>query len=294
MSINERDITSSSSPSNFRSSNITTNITDFGINWANTANTFQGWFSEWIVDDSEIDLNTFYKIKRDLASQFSITSVMNPPNELRVMKLYNQKVVDENHWFQNAISFMPTFLKSSPFSSQPAIYAFQNGISGTSDELRLSLLWSDVISDVEYNSTYTNVDVSVPFDNGPRCVLGSLSRAFYYYNQLTSLTYYNNTVQVFSSLNYLNVQGEKLKVSAIRVNTPNGNRTISRGTQSSTVSTSISTAIGPYSGVFARIGINQVWGGWLFSFASFRSTPNLTDWDNNIYPNYRDKYSAED
>jgi hypothetical protein len=154
-------------------------------------------------------------------------------------------------------------------------------------------MWADVATDVEYNSTYTNVDVSVAFDNGSRCILGSLTRNYYYYNQLTSLTWYNNSIRDFSSLGYLNAEGQKLKVSAIRVYTPNGNRTLSRGTQSSTVSTSINTAVGPYSGVFARVGNSQVWEGWIFSFASFRSVPDPTDWTNVIYPNYRDKYSAQ-
>jgi hypothetical protein len=292
MSINERDITSGGAISNWRTTNITTSITNLGLNWGSIANTFQGWFSEWIVDATNLSLNDFYKIKYNLASQWSITSVTSPPNELRVMKLYNQKSVNENHWYQNTVSNMPNFIKSSSFSGQPAIYAFQNGISGTTTELRNSLMWADVATDVEYDSIYTNVDVSVAFDGTFRCVLGSLTRSYYYYNSLNSMIYYNNSIRDFSSLGYTNTEGQKLKVSALRVYTPNGNRSLSRGTQTSTVTSSINTAIGPYSGVFARVGNSIVWEGWLFSFASFRSIPDPTDWTNTIYPQYRDKYSA--
>jgi hypothetical protein len=153
LSINERETTAGGAISNWRTTNITTSITNLGLNWAGIANTFQGWVSEWIVDTTNLSLNDFYKIKYNLASQWSITSVTSPSNELRVMKLYNQKSVNENHWYQNTVSYMPNFIKSSSFSGQPAIYAFQNGISGTTTELRNSLMWADVATDVEYNST---------------------------------------------------------------------------------------------------------------------------------------------
>jgi hypothetical protein len=293
MSINEREVPANGLASNWRTTDITSSITNLGLNWTSIANTFQGWFSEWIVDTTDLSLNEFYKIKYDLASQWSITSVTSPVNELRVMKLYNQKSVNENHWYQNTVSYMPDFIKSSSFSGQPAIYAFQNGISGNTTELRNSLMWADVATDAEYNSTYTNVDISVTFStSGNPCVLGSLSRAYYYINLPTALNYYNNSIVLFSAVSYLNSEAQKIKVSAMRVYTPNGNRSLSRGTQTSTVTTTINTTVGPYSGVFARVGTSDIWSGWLFSFASFRSIPDPTDWTNTIYPNYRDRYSA--
>lgn len=294
----------------------TTNTQTLGyicINYYSTVYSFQGWFSELLIDDTDLTHNQFYKIKKNISTTFeNIPYSSETKTGLRVMRIYNQKSTTEDY-IQNCVSNMPEFRITDPTFNRPAIFARNTYLNG-GDTLGVEPRYSSMIlnnsTSTPYNSQYTFLSLYVPFSgrtgfNNKSGVNDSNGNNFYQNAGVGSygITYFNvNNSAVLIGLNYSNISPLKIDCYRQIINTgttPNGLRTLTIGTGSTSSSTSItngcvtaerSLLFHTYNAGAASAAAAYV--GHMFFDMSFGSIPSNTDWNNLIYPLLKNKYGT--
>ena len=294
----------------------TTNTQTFSfvwINYASTSYSFQGWVSELLIDDTDLTHNQFYKIKKNVSTTFeNIPYSSETKTGLRVMRIYNQKSPTEDY-IQNCVSNMPEFRITDPTFNRPAIFARNTYLNG-GDTLGVEPRYSSMIlnnsASTPYNSQYTFINLYVPFSgrtsfNNKSGVNDSSGSNTYQSQGLASnQTIYfnvgNNAVIIQST--YSNLSPLKIECYRQIINTgatPNGLRTLTIGTGSTSSSTSIfnGCVTAERSLLFHTNGTGTApsaaaYVGHMFFDMSFSSIPTDSDWGNVIYPLLRNKYGA--
>ena len=297
----------------FKTITNTQTLNSILLNYNNTVYSFQGWVSELLIDDTDLTHNQFYKIKKNVSTTFeNIPYSSETKTGLRVMRIYNQKSPTEDY-IQNCVSNMPEFRITDPVYNRPAIFARNTYLTG-GDTLGTEPRYSSMIlnnsASTPYNSQYTFLSLYLPFSgrtnfNNKSGVNDSNGHNFYQSAGVgsNSIVYYNvgNSAALISS-NYSNISPLKIDCYRQIINTgatPNGLRTLTIGTGSTSSSTSISNGcvsaersllFHTYNAGTAAASAAYV--GHMFFDMSFNSIPSNTDWNNLIYPLLRNKYSA--
>jgi|LauGreDrversion4_2_1035121.scaffolds.fasta_scaffold00419_13 hypothetical protein len=314
LSMNNFDVQKSISGS--QTFKTTTNTQTFGgvwINYASTSYSFQGWVSELLIDDTDLTHNQFYKIKKNVSTTFeNIPYSSETKTGLRVMRIYNQKSPTEDY-IQNCVSNMPEFRITDPTFNRPAIFARNTYLNG-GDTLGVEPRYSSMIlnnsASTPYNSQYTFINLYVPFSgrtsfNNKSGVNDSSGNNLYqtFGNPNIVTTYYNvgNNAVIIQST-YSNLSPLKIECYRQIINTgatPNGLRTLTIGTGSTSSSTSITNGCvtTERSLLFHTNGAGTApaaaaYVGHMFFDMSFSSIPTDSDWNNLIYPLLRNKYGA--
>jgi hypothetical protein len=314
LSINNFDVQKNISGSQtFKTTTNTQTLNSLLLNFSNTVYSFQGWISELLIDDTDLTHNQFYKIKKNISTTFeNIPYSSETKTGLRVMRIYNQKSPTEDY-IQNCVSNMPEFRITDPTFNRPAIFSRNTYVSG-GDTLGIEPRYSSMIlnnsASTAYNSQYTLLSLYVPFSgrtsfNNKSGVNDSSGHNFYqnYSVANNGTTYYNvGNTGVLISLAYSNISPLKIECYRQIINTgatPNGLRTLTIGTGSTSSSTSIPSgcitaerSLLFHTNNAGTAAASAAYVGHMFFDMSFRSIPSNTDWNNLIYPLLRNKYSA--
>lgn len=297
----------------FKTSNLTITNQDILIGGTTSVYNFQGWFSEFICDDTDLSLNQYYKLRKNLSTTFeNIPYSSETTTGLRVNIIYNQKSVNEDY-IQNCVSNMPQFRITDPVYNRPAIFSTNTYINGgnvLSIEPKYSSMSLNNSASTPYNSQYTLLSLYVPFSgrtsyNNKSGVNDSNGHNFYQNASIgtNGITYYNvSNSGVLINSGYSNISPLKIDCYRQIVNTgatPNGLRVLTIGTGSTSASTSITNGCvtAERSLLFHTNGAGTApsaaaYVGHMFFDMSFNSIPTDSDWNNVIYPLLRNKYGA--
>jgi hypothetical protein len=314
LSINNFDVQKNISGSQtFKTTTNTQTLNSLLLNFPNTVYTFQGWISELLIDDTDLTHNQFYKIKKNVSTTFeNIPYSSETKTGLRVMKIYNQKSSTEDY-IQNCVSNMPEFRITDSVYNRPSIFARNTYLTG-GDTLGIEPRYSSMIlnntTSTPYTSQYTFLSLYVPFSgrtsfNNKSGVNDSGGHNFYQNQGVSTngIFYFNvGNAGVLMSSSYSNASPLKIDCYRQIINTgatPNGLRTLTIGTGSTSLSTSITNGCvtAERSLLFHTLNsgtaaASAAYVGHMFFDMSFSSIPSNTDWDNLIYPLLRNKYSA--
>jgi hypothetical protein len=295
----------------YKTPTISSPISQVGLCWGNstiTIDSYQGWFTEFIMDDTDLSLNQFYKIKKYMASFQSLPYSASTNTGLRLNRIYNQKQssTNGNHYVQNSVSNMPEFRITDPTYNRPSIYSVNTdtGDNIVNNERRVSSITYNG-ADTIYNNTYTFINLYVPASGSTNA--GFMSKnssnsvnSYWYHNNVSGLGQlyvYNNTTQ--NMVTWSNLPNPtKLKINSYRQLVSNGLRIMTLGTGSTTSSTSLSngTLNVSKSHFFHLNGgtTTTAYRGHMFFDMSFGNIPTTTDWNNLIYPLLKTKYGTAD
>ncbi len=283
------------------------NLNGIGLCYGgNLIYTYTGWFTEFIIDDTDLSLNQFYKIKKFMADFQSIPYSASTNTGLRVNRIYNQKQssTNGNHYIQNCVSNMPEFRINDPIFNRPSIYSVNTDIGSVKvgNERRVSSITYNG-SNVTYDNIYSFVNLYTPSTGYTSSNMSKSSSnsviSYYYHNNPPSgsgnIQLFNNSVT--SMLNISNPNPSRLKINSYRQVVPSGLRIMTIGTGSTSASTvvtngTISTSRSHLFHLY-NSSTNPYIGGMFFDM-SFSNIPSTTDWNNLIYPLLKNKYGAVD
>ena len=289
----------------YKISPVSATINSWGLNWTSLANSFQGWFSELIIDDTDLSLNQFYKIKKYMAENQSINYSAETRTGLRVQKIYNQKSTTGEDYIQNSISNMPEFIINNPnYSNRPSIFS-RNTLIGdvaTLEPRISSLTLNNSGNAVVYSNQYTLISL-YRADSGTTLTFNTKSSSnaqtqTLYFNRTgsaTGLQWYNNSNNnIIGSISFGTNLG-RFSIDSYRQVVSNGLRWYSWGTNTFSASTAFAggTLNTPRTLLFHQFASpTNAWrGDWFFDM-SFEAIPTESDYSNLIYPPLRDKYGA--
>jgi hypothetical protein len=300
------------------------NIGQIELGYTNTnVNAYSGWFSELILDDTDLTLNQFYKIKKYMASFQSLPYSASTNTGLRVNRIYNQKQspTNGNHYIQNCVSNMPEFRITDPTFNRPTIYSVNTdtGDNKVNNERRVSSITYNG-SNTIYSNTYTFINLYIPASGSTNS--GSMSKnssnslqSYWYHNYANTgfnqIQIYNNNVSSLLPITSTSTVGSvtggywnnlpnpsNLKINSYRQLVSNGLRIMTLGTGSTTSSatTTNGTINVSKSHLFHLNGgtTTTAYRGRMFFDMSFGNIPTTSDWNNLIYPLLKTKYGAVD
>ena len=304
------------------------------LNYNTLVNSFQGWFSELLLDDTDLTHNQFYKIKKNVSITFeNIPYSSETRTGLRVMRLYNQKSSTGEDYIQNSVSNMPEFRINDSLYNRPVIFSRNTYIGDVlTVEPRYGSMCLNVSSSTLYNSQHTLIGLYAPVSgntNNGGFFGGTNNRAsaieystllyhstygtsgrFVYYN-------YNATAAIIAGTNNNTIQGltypnyQDLKIDCYRQivstgATPQGLRTFTVGTAFTYSDTSTVAGAGcintQRSLLFHRPGVGidnslftlGAFRGYMFFEMNFGTIPTESNWRQLIYPLLRNKYGTKD